>query len=247
MPAAALLELLVVGAGCALKLRDDLAGAVARGLTDCALSPGLWATRPGRELMEEQIPGGVQSPATWPDYPSMLRCSPEHHPASDSVQRVGVPFDFSSQLFEGRAVVRVRGVSSSDDDAYFRDRNRKMQCLVQGRFKKRIRCRDVVCGQEYSKPLELPLQLVVQPVLSAVQYMQPSIQVDLYSKRPYLLTPLAATAQALSVERSGQESNRGFVASSRGAQADMAVVEDPVEDTALLGDGATSFHSPLTL
>lgn len=115
-----------------------------------------------------------------------------------------------------------------------------MQCLVQGRFKRRIRCRDVVCGQEFARPLELPTQLVVRPVLSVIQMMQPAIQVDLFAKRPHLLTPLAATAQTLSVARLGQQSNRGFVASAPEADGTApdavgAVVEDPVEDTGQLG------------
>eukprot|EP01043_Picozoa_sp_COSAG02_P027210 COSAG02_NODE_1595_length_11773_cov_5.122739_4_plen_232_part_00 len=115
-----------------------------------------------------------------------------------------------------------------------------MQCLVQGRFMRRTRCRDVVCGQEFARPLELPLQLVVRPVLAAIQMMQPAMQVDLFAKRPHLLTPLAATAQTLSVAQPGQQSNRGFVAhapEAGGTSLDAvgAVVEDPVEDTVLLG------------
>ena len=143
-------------------------------------------------------------------------------------------FEFSSGLFAGRAVVRIRGVSGSDDAAYFRNRDRKMQCLVQGQFKRRVRCRDVVCGQEFSRSLELPLQLVVKPVLSVVQMMQPAMQVDLFAKRPHLLTPLAATAQTLSVALPEQQSDRGFVQS--GFEGGPAVVEDPLEDTTLFGE-----------
>lgn len=187
--------------------------------------------------MADQEPGNLPSPNAWPDYPSMVRCSPEHHPGAAQLQRFGVPFEFRSQLFEGRAVARIRGIGSRDDATYFRDRERKMQCLVQGRFKRRVRCRDVVCGQEFAHSLELPLQLVVRPVLSVIQMMQPAMQADLFAKRPHLLTPLAATTQTLTVARPGQQSDRGFVTCQAGAGEDTVgvMVEDPEEDTALLG------------
>jgi hypothetical protein len=182
------------------------------------------------------------SPSAWADRPSLVRCSPEHHPSAEPLERrVGEPFEFHSALFEGQAVVRVRGISAADDASYFRDRRRKMQCLVQGRFKRRIRCRDVVCGQEFGHSLELPMQLVVRPVLAAIQMMQPAMQVDLFADTPHLLTPLAATAQTLSVVQPGQQSDCGFCAKAPLEAGDTslgtvgAVVEDPVEDTTLLG------------
>ena len=197
--------------------------------------------QPMPEPEPEPEPVVLSCPRTWPEGPSLVRCAPQQHAAPAPAERVGAPFEFRNRLFEGRAVVRLRGVDPAEDAAYFHGRERRMQCLVQGRFTRRVRCSDVVCGQEFSRPLELPMGFVVRPVLSVIKMMQPALQVDLFAERPHLLTPLAATAQTLSVAKPGQQSEHGFVATPRGAEAAGAdgrttAVDDPVEATALLGE-----------
>lgn len=185
--------------------------------------------------------------AAWPDRPSLVRCDPDQHTGAPAAARVGVPFEFKTRLFEGRAVVRIRGVDEELDSSYFRDRERRMACLIQGCFTERVRMSDVVSGQEFTRRLNLPLQFVVRPVLYAIQVLQPALQVNLYCAKPYLLTPLAATAQTLAVARPGEQSDRGFVLAASAQTEDgdggpgnqdimqEAIVEDPLEDTALLG------------
>ena len=100
--------------------------------------------------------GALPPCSAWPDRPCLLRCAAaDPHTRDPQTQRVGVPFAVKSRLFEGRAVVRIKGVSEADDSKYFRDRERKVACLVQGQFTRRVRCSDVVCGQEFDRPLAL--------------------------------------------------------------------------------------------
>lgn len=48
----------------------------------------------------------------WPDQPISLSCASS---SSTTTQRVGEAFGFQSRLFEGRAVVRIKGVRADDD------------------------------------------------------------------------------------------------------------------------------------
>ena len=73
-----------------------------------------------------------------------------------------------------------------------------------------------------------------------VKMMQPALHVDLCSDRPFLLTPLAATAQTLSVALPGEASSRGF------EDGLAQCVHDPEEGTSLLGQHHCSAHFPST-
>jgi len=59
---------------------------------------------------------------------------------------VGIPFEFETDLFVGKALLRVKGLANSDDpegDKYFSGRCRTYQHVIQGRFKEEIQVSDL--------------------------------------------------------------------------------------------------------
>jgi len=70
---------------------------------------------------------------------------------------LGVPFKFSSDLFEGTCLIRLKGSKSDDQDGdqnYFSGRKRIFQSVVQGCFKEEVPVSDVMTGHEFTRPLK---------------------------------------------------------------------------------------------
>lgn len=105
------------------------------------------------------------------------------------------PICFETRLFKGWLVQRVRGRPDSDD-AYFRGRRRYSQSLVVGVFKQRLRCDEVVTGQEFDRPFT-HLPSWVRAGLALAKRISPGMKADLLGPSPMMLAPLAATAQAI--------------------------------------------------
>ena len=140
-------------------------------------------------------------PEAWSDRPLLLRADSRVHESSATQLRLGTAFRLRSALFQGQAVVQVSGASETDDRQYFRGRQRRMCFVVKGRFLRRIPCDDVVCGQEFERPLgRLPPELLLRPVIAALQWMCPQIRMDIHAQRPYLMTPICGTAQQMRVD-----------------------------------------------
>ena len=59
---------------------------------------------------------------------------------------IGIPFKIETDLFVGKALLRVKGLANSDDpegDKYFSGRCRTYQHVIQGRFKEEIPVSDL--------------------------------------------------------------------------------------------------------
>lgn len=91
---------------------------------------------------------------TWQHRPLLLCSKPE---ASENLKTehddhlqcpIGVPFKFSSDIFEGEILVRLKGCGDDPRDKYFSGRKRLYQHVVQGRFKEEVRVSDVFAGYE---------------------------------------------------------------------------------------------------
>ena len=83
---------------------------------------------------------------------------------------IGVPFQFSSDLFEGSIIIRMKDSNSDDpkgDEAYFGGRKRLFQSVVQGRFKEKVPVSEVMTGHEFTKPLKnLPRPIILKMATS---------------------------------------------------------------------------------
>ena len=91
---------------------------------------------------------------------------------------IGVPFDFSSELFEGQIIIRLKYCNSDNingDATYFEGRKRIFQSVVQGRFKERVSVSDVLTGHEFAKPLKnLPRPLILKMATALASKVSPS-------------------------------------------------------------------------
>jgi hypothetical protein len=154
--------------------------------------------------VEDAIPGVKH----WPHRPIYLKASGETKVfgiPEDEALPLGVPFEFETPLFKGSMLVRLRNAKSDDPekhDAYFQGRNRVMQTVVQGRFKKAVNMADVFVGSIFREPMHL----VPPPFfMSLLQRVFPETILDLASKTPKVVTLYAGNAQTISVDAPGDE------------------------------------------
>ena len=132
--------------------------------------------------------------SSWPHRPILLCDNNEGGPLS-----LGTPFDFETDLFKGKMLVRLQGVPSDDpaaDAKYFDGRQRRFQAIVQGRFKREIRVSELMTGHVFARPLKnLPPKWLVAVAERMIMQLAPSMQVQLRQKNPQALSILAATSQ----------------------------------------------------
>lgn len=115
------------------------------------------------------------------------------------------PFNFESDLFVGKAYVRVTGTKDVGDD-YFHGKRRRMQATVQGQFKTELSVDGVLTGQALNRPLtNVPHQTIVKGALAVLSSLSPGANIDVTSDRPCATSILAGTAQAIDVSVKGEE------------------------------------------
>lgn len=183
----------------------------------------------------QQAPKGVESSIlppppshTWPHRPLYVRLSPRvaalritglpFQDDSDSTPCVPPDpgciflndktsvFEFETDTFAGRALVRILNAPNTTDSSYFEGRKRTMQTVVQGRFKTPTPCSKVVTGQWfYRKLVNLPSRFILDTVFSIFKKLSPSLRADLSGGAPYFVSPLLATAQSVGVHPPGKE------------------------------------------
>lgn len=105
---------------------------------------------------------------------------------------IGVPFDFSSELFEGQIIIRLKYCNSDNingDATYFEGRKRIFQSVVQGRFKERVSVSDVLTGHEFAKPLKnLPRPLILKMATALASKVSLLLRVHVLCFKCTLLT-----------------------------------------------------------
>lgn len=150
---------------------------------------------------------------SWPHRPVFILAGKDisvHQTKSEESCPIGIPFDFETPLFSGKALIRIRNLETSDnpksDAEYFAGRKRLSQCIVQGRFKKEMKLSDVFCGREYEKPMkQKPPPFVNKIVQTFLRRVAPGVEIDLCSDNPKVLAPLAGSVQGLRADAEGQE------------------------------------------
>lgn len=110
--------------------------------------------------------------------------------------------EISSELFEGKVVVHIKGFNDDGDedntprpDDYFEHEDRRYvtwSIQVQGRFLREYNADDVLFGNTFDRPLKLPWGTSV--VLKFMNYIDPTLEHDLQStSKPWALSPLIST------------------------------------------------------
>lgn len=127
------------------------------------------------------------------------------------------PLEIDSADFRGRATVRIKsftghdpeGVEHQSDSPYFNDAYRKgitWSIQLQGRFLKEVSSDDVVFGNEFDKPIRDRLPYGTSLALQFVKVVDPNMQHDLYSDKPWAYSPFLATMTHINVQRLRGES-----------------------------------------
>ncbi|CAM9921327.1 unnamed protein product, partial [Chrysoparadoxa australica] len=158
----------------------------------------------------------LPDPSTWPDRPLFVRLSPrvpsQHRMDGEAlyspipINKEGHTVAFETPLFKGRMQVRVDGMKNSSE-AYFSGKKRLMQCAVQGQFKKEMPFSDLYTGQSYQKPFQnIPAKWLIRSAFAVIRRLSPALKEDITAgDMPFMISPLAATAQALRAEELGEE------------------------------------------
>ena len=115
---------------------------------------------------------------------------------------LGKPFKFSSNLFEGKCLIRIKDSASDDvqgDSEYFSGRKRIFQSVVQGRFKEDgLRVSDVLTGHEFARPLKnLPHPWILKTASNFIGRVAPGSLVVVHTDQPKVEAILAGTSQAV--------------------------------------------------
>ncbi|CAE6466768.1 unnamed protein product [Rhizoctonia solani] len=102
-----------------------------------------------------------------------------------------------SRLFEGAISVHIKGDFGGTDNSkntYFNDESRTARTWsigIQGRFLQEINGNDILFGNVFDRPLNLPWGF--SAVLSFAQYVDPTLEHDLYGEKPWALSPFLST------------------------------------------------------
>ncbi|KAJ7597332.1 hypothetical protein C8J56DRAFT_773657 [Mycena floridula] len=108
------------------------------------------------------------------------------------------PFRISSELFEGQIIAHIKGFTVDDrvlDSEYFHREDRQgttWSIQVQGRFLQPCSADNIMFGNTFDRPLNLPWGSSV--ALKFMKYIDPTLDHDLTSTtKPWALSPLIAT------------------------------------------------------
>ncbi|KAG8717260.1 hypothetical protein FRC08_007888 [Ceratobasidium sp. 394] len=99
--------------------------------------------------------------------------------------------------FDGLISVHIKGdggFAKSRNDTYFTHESRSActwAIQIQGRFLKEINGNDVLFGNIFDRPLPLPWGS--SAILSFVQYIDPTLNHDIYGEKPWALSPFLST------------------------------------------------------
>ncbi|KAG0225963.1 hypothetical protein BGW42_003980 [Actinomortierella wolfii] len=179
------------------------------------------------------------------------------------------PFSIDTPDFVGQICVRVNGLSKTmwyeqslaednftpvPESPWF-EGNNNLSCIqVSGRFKKEHRGDDIVWGNEFERPLKLPPFSSV--AVKFGQYIDPGLQIDLYSDKPWAFSPLLTTMNTINVSgwNMSVHSHERTNEEDKGKAAERALPPWPspkgehlVEDTSLLFKELDDNRSTLTL
>ncbi|KAL7442977.1 hypothetical protein ACHAXM_008573 [Skeletonema potamos] len=124
--------------------------------------------------------------------------------------------DFETELFKGTALFRIRdcntealsaagcSVASNNHD-YFREKNRRHQVCIRGRFKQKVVMASCVSGLLLDQPLVVskksnnnaPPRWILRAAVKIANILSPRMDAELECDHPRVLSPLCSTAQTI--------------------------------------------------
>ena len=155
-------------------------------------------------------------PDLWPHRPLLICANSAASPSLKVLDHdvldacpLGVPFQFSSELFEGTCLIRLKGTNSDDPDGdteYFAGRKRIFQSVVQGRFKEEVSVADVLTGHEFGKPLKnLPHPFILKTATNFIGKVSPGANIAAHTDQPFVEVPLGSSSQIVRGDEPGNE------------------------------------------
>ncbi|UZJ53757.1 hypothetical protein CBS101457_003077 [Exobasidium rhododendri] len=132
------------------------------------------------------------------------------------------PLDVSTDAFEGRIVVRIKGFTGQlpdnkndkeesnsteveNHDTHYFDQSYAKNCTwsigIQGRFKEEVDVDEVEFGNLFDHSIKDKLPYGTGVALAAVKYIDPNLHHDLYADKPWAFSPLICTMTRINVER----------------------------------------------
>lgn len=82
---------------------------------------------------------------------------------------------------------------------------------MQGSFKKEVPFTRAYTGQAYSRPFtKLPASWLVRSAFAVIRRLSPALRENVTGAMPFMVSPLAATAQSIRAEEAG-EKNLNFL------------------------------------
>ncbi|EFP93305.2 uncharacterized protein PGTG_19073 [Puccinia graminis f. sp. tritici CRL 75-36-700-3] len=136
-------------------------------------------------------------------------------PSADELSPVNVnadktdPFRIHTDRFEGALTVRIKNFLGADDclsketeNKYFEEWP-EMTCSIQiqGRFLQPTNADDCMWGNSFDRPIRDRLPYGTSVALKAISYIDPSLEHDIYSDKPWAWSPLLATMNHVQTER----------------------------------------------
>lgn len=154
----------------------------------------------------------------WPHHPLFVKSNPEACGGTLIVKGldrndpcpIGIPFEFESELFKGKLLFRVRDLENSEnqeiDNLYFGQRKTHNQFIIQGRFKKEIKAKNIVYGGEFRKPLKTRPPAWFEGFMSSIfSRINSGIQFRLSANTPSALVSLPGSVKVVRADPPGFE------------------------------------------
>ena len=118
-----------------------------------------------------------------------------------------VPIPIDTNLFSGVCYLLLAGVDTSPGlISFFQRYKRRLQYVIQGRFRQSIPFSQVYTGQAWEQPLAAAPPLWIQALLlPVIKGLQPGVRLELLGNNPSILSPLASTLQVLQIHLPGCE------------------------------------------
>lgn len=81
----------------------------------------------------------------------------------------------------------------------------RLPIVLQGCFKREMGFDRAYTGQAYSRPFtRLPAKWLIRSAFAVIRRLSPALREDITGDNPYMVSPLAATAQTLRAEEPGK-------------------------------------------
>ncbi|THH26540.1 hypothetical protein EUX98_g7648 [Antrodiella citrinella] len=129
-----------------------------------------------------------------------ILAGPTIHDLHEIEANSGKGFDIATDAFEGQVAVFIKGLTNKQgqcggsSSAYFSKKERKRKTWsiqFQGRFLQPHNADDILVGTVFDRPMTLPWGFSV--VTSFMQFMDPTLELDIRAPKPWALSPLITT------------------------------------------------------